>query len=325
VEEFMAAFFQYVTTSTVLVALLVIAAIAILVIVLRGTRTGEGGAAADKRMMSYLLIPLLLIFGLGVLEQLSGVDKIEIQATFLTVIGVIALIWLLFIVAAGFAHLQLTDAKQALGLPEGSIRAMIALMLIMVFIIFGIFVFQRTATGNEVGPISMTSEELGNAKNLSFVEPIKDKDGHITGYNAWLRSELSDAGSRLATQLLTTVGTLVVAVAGFYFGSTSVSSAIAAVRTTTGQPTIAGVAPPEGQQNKDLSLTITGRNFQIPRAVRLARGNEEILAKDVLASGEKITATVKLDRAPNGDNWDVVVQNGDGTETRLEKAFKITP
>ena len=118
---------------------------------------------------------------------------------------------------------------------------------------------------------------------------------------------------------------MVVAVAGFYFGSSSVSGAIAAERRTTAQPTIAGVAPPEGQQNSDALLTITGRNFQIPRAVRLARGNEEILAKDVLASGEKIIATVKLDKAPNGDNWDVVVQNADGTETRLEKAFKITP
>jgi len=47
-------------------------------------------------------------------------------------------------------------------------------------------------------------------------------------------------------------------------------------------------------------------------------------SKEVLASGEKITATVTLDRAPVGDNWDVVVQNGDGTEARLENAFKIT-
>src|ERR1051326_6809877 len=157
----------------------------------------EAGSSTVK-MLSYLLVPLLLIVGLGYLQQTSGFEKnSEIQVGFLIVIAIIALITLLFIVAAGFSQLQLTDPKQALGLPEGSIRAMIALMLIMVFIIFGIFVFRLTATGREAGPVTMTLEQLIQLKNVSFVERIPDKEGE---YNVWLRSDLTEEGARLATQ-----------------------------------------------------------------------------------------------------------------------------
>jgi heme/copper-type cytochrome/quinol oxidase subunit 2 len=310
-------------TSTNILLLIVIAGLGV-ILYLAKRGIAQGGDGADSRMILYLLIPLILIAGLGVLEVANGTEKIEIQAIFLIVIGVTALIWLLFIVAAGYSHLQLTDVKQALGLPEGSIRAMIALMLLLVFIIFGIFVFNISATGNSAGPAPMTTEQLGQAKNLSFIAPIKDKDGNITGYNTWVRQEITEPAQRLATQLLTTVGTLVVAVAGFYFGSSSVSSAVAAVRSTSPQATIGTINPLEGQQNAQVSLVITGRNFQVPRAVRLARGNEEMLASDVMASGEKITGTVKLDKSAGGNNWDVVIQNADGTETRSEKVFKIT-
>jgi hypothetical protein len=286
----------------------------------------------DLRMFGYLLVPIVLILGLGLLLRTSVFERnYEIQLGFLVVIAIIALITLLFIVAAGFSQLKLTDPNQALGLPEGSIRAMIALMLILVFIIFGIFVFRLTANGNEAGPIQMTLTELNAATNVSSIAPVTEKDEKgndkiIEGkYDVWRRSDLTADAVRLATQLLTTVGTLVVAVAGFYFGRSSVSSAVAAVRGTTTQPTIAAVTPVEGKQNEEISLTITGRNFQIPRSVRLTRAAEEIVATDVMVNAGKITAKVKLDKPPEGANWDVVVQNEDGSEVRLEKAFKITP
>ena len=44
----------------------------------------------------------------------------------------------------------LTDKDEALGLPEGSIRAMIALVLILVFILFGIYLFNKVGFGSEV-------------------------------------------------------------------------------------------------------------------------------------------------------------------------------
>ncbi len=55
--------------------------------------------------------------------------------------GVVVLVLLLTAVATLFSILELTDGKQALGLPEGSIRAVIALSLIVLFAILSIFLY----------------------------------------------------------------------------------------------------------------------------------------------------------------------------------------
>jgi len=62
----------------------------------------------------------------------------------------------------------------------------------------------------------------------------------------------------------------------------------------------------------------------MPRALRLVRGDTQIPATDLLASGTRITGTVVLDQPSGGENWDVVVEFEDGTEVRIAKAFAIT-
>lgn len=165
----------------------------------------------------------------------------------------------------------------------------------------------------------MTIAELAKLPNVSFVERRDDGD-----FNVWLRSDISDDGKRLAQQLVTTIGTLVVAVAGFYFGSSAVASAASAVRgaAATG-PVIEKIDPAEGQQHHEVQLTVAGKNFRAPRTVRLVRGSEEIAGTDILANPTKVIATLKLEKPPDGDNWDLVVENEDGSTARLGKAFKI--
>src|SRR5262245_36555158 len=78
-----------------------------------------------------------LIVGLGwLLVSKHHPDTAEMLMGLVIVFAVAALIGLLFVVAAGYKNLGLDDGKHPLGLPEGSIRAIIAIMLIMVFIIF---------------------------------------------------------------------------------------------------------------------------------------------------------------------------------------------
>ena len=237
---------------------------------------------------------------------------------------------MLFVVASGFSRLQLSDARQPLGLPEGSIRALIALFLILIFIIFGTYLFRVVGEGHsgpiESGPIEMTREEsLARADDVTRVEKLDNGN-----YNVWLARSarpraVSEDGIRLSQQLLTTVGTLVVAVAGFYFGSTAVSSAAAAVHgEARAEPVITTVTPATGPTGGSVSLEIQGRDFRMPRALRLVRGNEQIPATDVLASGTRIMGTVVLDQPSGGENWDVVVEYKDGTEVRLAKVFAIT-
>jgi hypothetical protein len=56
--------------------------------------------------------------------------------------GVLVLILMLTVVAIIFSILGLTNKEQAMGLPEGSIRAVIALSLIVLFAILSVFLYQ---------------------------------------------------------------------------------------------------------------------------------------------------------------------------------------
>lgn len=91
----------------------------------------------------------------------------------------------LTLVALAFAALNLSDRSEALSLPTGSVRAVIALSLILIFAITSTFLYSQLAQGSTANPES----------------------------------------ARFAEQILTTVSTLVVAVAGFYFGTRAVQSA----------------------------------------------------------------------------------------------------
>ena len=276
----------------------------------------------DTSVDFFIWIAAAVLVGLGALLLSRRFPETpEIQTALVIVIAIAALLMMLFVVASGFSRLQLSDAKQPLGLPEGSIRALIALFLILIFIIFGIYLFRVVGQGQLLGPITMSSEEMLVRKDVASF-------AHLSGdnYNVWLVGPaVSEDGVRLSQQLLTTVGTLVVAVAGFYFGSTTVSSAAAAVRgEARAEPVITTVTPAAGATSASVSLEIQGRDFRMPRALRLVRGDQQISATDILASSTRITGTVVLDQPAGGENWDVVVEHEDGTEVRLAKAFAIT-
>jgi hypothetical protein len=114
-------------------------------------------------------------------------EFVEDKEVLLATAFVFGLAFLLAIIAgivASFHALELTSPKSAFGLPEGSIRAIIALVLILIFVVMAIYLVEAVYLGTNPTP------EAQNA----------------------------------ATQILATVGTLVAAVAAFYFGSAAVTS-----------------------------------------------------------------------------------------------------
>lgn len=145
--------------------------------------------------------------------------------------------------------------------------------------------------------------------------------------------------ARLTQQLMTTIGTLVVAVAAFYFGSRSVQSATKALAAEAGQklqPVIKHVDPKQDELGKDCTFTIIGRNFSRP-TVKLVRaplpGQEtrEIGTKgSPLSNDTTISCTMTLGAAadPKSEElvgeWALLVVNEDGEKHQLEKAFEIT-
>jgi type IV secretory pathway VirB3-like protein len=130
------------------------------------------GSAKDAfpDLRASVALPLLLLLGLG------------------------SLLLLLALLVAVLSAYGLTDKRHAFGLPDGSMQAVIALALILIFVIASLYLYSSLPS-----TISAASKEAAQNQR------------------------------ELAQQLLTTVGTLAVAVAGFYFGTRSVSVAAAAV------------------------------------------------------------------------------------------------
>ena len=95
-----------------------------------------------------VLIALSLLF----LLLTSLVTKGDNSLPLVAIGGVIVLVLLLTAVATMFSILNLTNSTQALGLPEGSIRAVIALSLIVLFAILSVFLYQNISTGGPLAP-----------------------------------------------------------------------------------------------------------------------------------------------------------------------------
>ena len=283
----------------------------------------------------FLGVLFLLIAAGGVLIYSftkKGIGDDELQMGLLVVVAIAALMTVLFIIAAGFSVMGLTDQKQALGLPEGSIRAMIALVLIMVFIIFGIYLFRMVGYGSLqfVGPMQTLPESRKIGDRVILAEPATESE-HKGWYNVWVTTEVSEDAKKLAQQLISVVGTLVVAISSFYFGSTMTTSAarkeregIALAEAAAGASNlvIKDITPKEGAKGKEIGFEIAGTGFTSPRAVRLLRGSEAMEGTEVLSNPTKIQCKIMVDKDPDG-KWDIMVENGDGNKTRLAEVFVI--
>jgi len=201
-----------------------------------GSSANADGNPSDKKPipLTMAISAVLIVILVGVLVwfwQSNQEDNpaAEVQMGVIIVMSVVILMTLLFAISSGFSAIDLSDRGQALGLPEGSIRAMIALVLIMIFVILSIYLFRETNRGTLEGPIcskvTLQDESLNDIRAQIALalpnDPLCRDDQ--TGF--YVRGAQNEDGARFAQQLLTTLGTLVVAVAGFYFGTSSVESA----------------------------------------------------------------------------------------------------
>ena len=141
----------------------------------------------------------LFIGALWAVSEITTSNQTRLAATF--VLGIAFILLVISAIVAAFAALKLTSQQSALGLPEGSIRAIIALVLILVFVVMGIYLFDAVYLAPGVG---------------------------------------AAARNNAATQMLAMLGTLVAAIAAFYFGTAAVTTgaaaATAAVGTTRQKP-----------------------------------------------------------------------------------------
>lgn len=131
----------------------------------------------------------------------------EVMLPLIVIAGVTSMLASLVTAAVVLSALKLADPKQALALPEGSVRALIALSLILIFAITAIYLFRK------IGPYYVNIP-INNTYVTKEIVPTPDQ-------------------IQFGLQILTTVATLVVAVAGFYFGTRAVQVARGAAEVPT--------------------------------------------------------------------------------------------
>ncbi len=161
---------------------------------------------------------------------------IKLDSVVLLIAGFVTVTLILYTGTVVMTALGMPTPGEALGMPPGSIRALIAMVLILIFAIIGVVVLQSSTSGDVY-----TSEGLTQTQ----IDSIRAGGGNVleqdlmpaTGpgatpaeplYTVRIRQRMSAEGHDFALQLLTTVSTLVVAVAGFYFGSKNLGTGAAA-------------------------------------------------------------------------------------------------
>jgi hypothetical protein len=265
---------------------------------------------------SVVLLPLLV-------RILSGEDKTagfrpDIVLPILILAGVVIFIAAFLIAVATFASFGLADRTQAFGMPEGTIRAVIALMLVIILAIVAVFLYVQLRDVPATELIKGLSRAQFNALEATTIVSSEQRG---ETFDVRLRTN-RQASEDFAKQFLTAAITLVTAVAAFYFGSTSVEAARGAPRVSA--PLLRRVVPEfltQGQTNQ--TLEISGKNLQIPRTMKFTRGADEIRCNDIQASETKITCTVDIPATQAQGKYSLVVVNADGGEDTLTDAFEV--
>ena len=286
-------------------------------------------------MFIILLIIIIALAGPPSLVRLG--DAPEIQMGMVTVLALSVVVVLIYLMAAGFTHYKLSSSEHALGLPDGSIRAMIALFLIVIFVMLSVYLFRQIA-----GETSAVLRGLSTAQVLE----LRDRIGSITQrpdslYDVTIRAAVTPAGEQLGLQLITLLGTLVTAVASFYFGSSAVASAkdtteksmLAATTTTTPRApapaspsvTITAIDPPRAEAGKNPVLaTITGKGFIAGMTAKLAKGTVAFEAdNEKVVNATTMECTFDLSAATPG-KLNLILAAPGGAEIVKADAFEVT-
>lgn len=275
------------------------------------------------------IVLVVLLIGLYIFVNFEHQVGPEFALPVLAIVGVLAMLVALGLLAMALSVFKLSDASQALGLPEGSVRAVIALALVLLFAILSIFLYSDLASGGQttVGNLTVTQKDrmvntLPPSQLLSVTTPAPVANGtpSPTGYTVSYRAS-NPASEDFAKQVLILIGTLVTAVASFYFGAktaTSAQSSIVDAITggTAAKPVVRTVLPAQVTPNAlPQPLIISGSGLNGVAAVKVAKGSTSVSATDVSSSDSSVKCNVVIS-AGSGltDKCDIVLLDGSNKE-----------
>jgi len=175
-----------------------------------------------------------VIYGFITLYGQDGPSK-GLEGVVMLVAGFVTVALLLYLGTLILRALDMGAPGEALGMPEGSIRALIAMSLILIFAIIGIQVFAAGSAGAELVSTGLTQVQIDALRadgaivvSQTLLTPVPAPPAAPL-YDVTTRTVMTQEAHDFGLQLMTTVSTLVVAVAGFYFGSRAVSQATTTV------------------------------------------------------------------------------------------------
>jgi len=269
-----------------------------------------------------ILAAAILVFGAGIGGFLITQNAQQVQLTFVAIFGVILLLATITLVAVSFALLKMNDNTQALALPEGSVRAIIALSMLVIFLMLSVFLYSDQATNSRPQTL--------NGLTKTQVDAIP-KDEIVAGPTPATGSSMSvtillprnPVSADFAKQIFTSISTMVISIAAFYFGTRAVASARSSVGTS--QPELTSVDPAQmhlGESPKNLKIYGTG--FENPSVVKFVKDGRELYIHDITSSPTKIVGTVSDLTTDDIGQWSCIVVNSDGgTAAPFHNALEV--
>lgn len=227
----------------------------------------------------------LLAFVFVFRELGRGLWSIEmpIKLVFLVIIGVMGLFVTLALVAVTYSLADLTDETQALGLPEGSVRAVIALSLIVIFAIFAIYLHQSLLSAEPDSPANDFAKQV-----FTFISTLVTS---VSSYYFAARAASTTAALPRSSPTLVSV---------------------APNQTNIGSDSV--ILP--------LKISGTGLQLAKTVRLEMA-GGKAFQADDVTSNDQYVNCQIKFDKTAVPGKYDVIVANSDGASAKLPAAFQI--
>jgi len=224
------------------------------------------GSSIKWRAVFWLLVlatvEVLFVAGIGLIFSAIAESRDLGPEAFLTLLllaGIVAFVAMLTTAVAVLAALNLTDRTQSFGLPEGTIRAIIALSLIIIFAMSSVYLFSQLSAQRQLRIVGLTAEQVAAIPGPEIMSTkINADDPDLRDIER--RLPMTESSQDFAQQILTTTGTLVVAVSAFYFGAKSVAAARGAAESPSLRilrPTDTDVAL--GSEEKSIPIRLESR------------------------------------------------------------------
>jgi hypothetical protein len=267
-----------------------------------------------------LLLPLVLNWVVA-----SGSTQ-DLYIPIVAIASLLALLIALALMTLSAAALNLTDRTQALGLPDGSIRAVIALGLIILFAVISVFLYTSISSHKNLAKVAgLTADQVLELKKQVPSGVITVPGAKDNTVDAYYTDAQTVAGDDFAKQLLVLLGTLVTSVSSFYFGSKVAAGASApATSGKAAPPTLRSVSPTAMSQDAPTSLIISGDNLDLIKEAKLAQGEHQVVCTELTSNASVIKCNVTVAKGLPAGAWDVIVNDGAGQQAKLAAAITVS-